>query len=175
MILLSSSVFHAGETSVSLHDSTDLLTIIPGPASFLVILSFIALTALLVLCRMKLRKQKLRDAGANGDGIYSTPVESNGRKPNCIQKKGSTVSNEAYAMINVSKSSKVSVHPNEVYAVSNLNRRKDCAEGVEVIVTNKAYDVHNVSRCVKVPVLPNEAYAVCEGQGREEPVYELVK
>ena len=79
------------------------------------------------------------------------------------------------ALINVSKYSKVSVHPNEAYAVSNVNRRKDGANGVEVIVTNKAYGVHNVSRCVKVPVLPNEAYAVCEGGGREEHVYELVK
>ena len=58
--------------------------------------------------------------------------------------------------------------------MSNFNRRKDSAEGLEVIVTNKAYGVHNVSRCVKVPVLPNEAYALCEGGGREEPVYELV-
>ena len=72
-------------------------------------------------------------------------------------------SNEAYALINVSKYSKVSVHPSEAYAVSNFNRIKDGAEGLEVIVTNKAYGVHNVSRCVKVPVLPNEAYAVCEG------------
>ena len=78
-------------------------------------------------------------------------------------------------MINVSKSSKVSAGLKKVYPVSNLNRTKDGAEGLEVIVTNKAYCVHNVSRCVKVPVLPNEAYAVGEGGGREEPVYELVK
>ena len=85
-------------------------------------------------------------------------------------------SNEAYALINVSKYNKVSVLPNEAYAVSNLNRTKDGAEGLEVIVTNKAYGVHNVSRRVNyVSVLPNEAYAVCEGGGREEPVYELVK
>ena len=75
----------------------------------------------------------------------------------------------------MSKYSKVSVHPNKAYAVSNFNRRKDGAEGLEVIVTNKAYGVHNVSRCVNVSVLPNEAYAVYEGEGREEPVYELVK
>ena len=84
-------------------------------------------------------------------------------------------SNEAYALINVSKYNKVSVLPNEAYAVSNLNRTKDGAERLEVIVTNKAYGVHNVSRCVNVPVLPNEAYAVCEGDRRDEPVYELVK
>ena len=127
---------------------------------------------------MKLRKQKLRDAEANGGGINPTPAETNGRKPTCIKNKGNNISigsNEAYALINVSKYSKVSVHPNKAYAVSNLNCRKDGAEGLEVIVTNKAYGVHNVSRCVNVSVLPNEAYAVCEGEGREEPVYELVK
>ena len=124
---------------------------------------------------MKPRKQKLRDAEANGGGINPTPAETNGRKPTCIKNKGNNItigSNEAYALINVTKSSKVSVCPNKAYAVSNLNRTKDGAEG---FVTNKAYGVHNVSRCVNVPVSPNEAYAVCEGGGRDEPVYELVK
>ena len=124
---------------------------------------------------MKPRKQKLRDAEANGGGINPTPAETNGRKPTCIKNKGNNISigsNEAYALINLSKSNKVSVCPNKAYAVSNLNRTKDGAEG---FVTNKAYGVHNVSRCVNVPVSPNEAYAVCEGGGRDEPVYELVK
>ena len=127
---------------------------------------------------MKPRKEKLRDAEANGSGIDSTPAETNGRKPTCIKNKGNNISigsNEAYALINVSKHSKVSVHPNKAYAVSNFNPIKDGAEGLEVIVTNKAYGVHNVSRCVNVPVLPNEAFAVFEGGGKEEPVFELVK
>ena len=127
---------------------------------------------------MKPRNKKLRDTEANGGGIDSTPAETNGRKPTCIKNKGNNISigsNEAYALINVSKYNKVSVLPNEAYAVSNLNRTKDGAERLEVIVTNKAYGVHNVSRCVNVPVLPNEAYAVCEGDRRDEPVYELVK
>ena len=106
-------IFHAGETLVSLHDSTNILAIISGPAFFLVILSFIALTTVLVLWRMKPRKQKLMDAEANGGGINPTPAETNGRKPTCIKNNRNNISivpNEAYALVNVSKCNKVSVH-----------------------------------------------------------------
>ena len=133
--------------------TSTLWAAVSAVCSVLLLLSVTAAVTIVIVCRIKIRKQQPKDVQAKG---YRTHTEKLSHL--------TTIENCAYALM------KVPVYLNDAYTVGKME-----SGGLEVnMLPNKEYYASKnvVTGYPKFQVYPNEVYAVSKGS--EEPVYEIV-